>query len=88
MSYVCPCCDLDADGRPATLVWQPVETMPKSGNFLIGVWEGEWREPRQEFRIFEATGFPNYPVWGRQYATASGEAYEVVGWMRKPLPPD
>ena len=44
--------------------WQPVNTMPKSGEFLIGVWEGEWREPRQRFRIYEATGFPTGPsLW-------------------------
>lgn len=68
--------------------WQPIETMPKSGEFLIGVWEGEWKEPRQSFKVYEATGFNSGPVWGRQYRTAEGESYEVVGWMNKPLPPE
>ena len=68
-------------------VWQPMETMPKSGSFLIGVWEGEWREPRQNFRVYEASGFSSGPVWGQHYRTAEGESYEVVGWMEKPLPP-
>lgn len=67
--------------------WNPVSSMPKTGSFLIGVWEGEWREPRQKFKVYEATGFSSGPVWGQQYRTAEGEAYEVVGWMEKPLPP-
>jgi hypothetical protein len=69
-------------------VWEPMETMPKSGAFLIGVWEGEWREPRQEFKVYEATaGFGGYPIFARSYRTVEGEAYEIVGWMEKPLPP-
>ena len=69
-----------------SVAWQSKETMPKSGSFLIGVWEGEWREPKQRFRVYEARGFPSGPVWGRQYRTCEGEAYEVVGWMTKPAP--
>lgn len=68
-------------------VWEPVETMPKSGSFLIGVWEGEWREPRQQFHVYEAIGFSTGPVWGQQYRNVEGEVYEVVGWMQKPMPP-
>lgn len=67
--------------------WKPMQTMPKTGEFLIGVWEGEWRDPRKSFHVYEATGFSSGPVWGRQYRTVEGEAYEVVGWMEKPLPP-
>ena len=67
--------------------WQPVSTMPKSGEFLIGVWEGEWREPRQRFRIYEATGFTTGQAFGHSYRTEEGEAYEIVGWMPSPEPP-
>lgn len=74
--------------RCSSFVWQPTETMPKSGSFLIGVWEGEWIKPRRKFRVYEATGFPGGPVWGQQYRTVEGDAYEVVGWMEKPLPPE
>lgn len=69
----------------SSFIWEPVETMPIAGCFLIGVWEGEWREPRQEFRVYEASGCG--PAWARSYRTAEGEAYEIVGWMRKPEPP-
>jgi len=68
-------------------VWQPVETMPNTGRFLIGVWEGEWKEPRQRFRIYEAQACLKGPVWGVSYRTAEGEAYEIVCWMEKPMPP-
>ncbi len=67
--------------------WESVQTMPKSGEFLIGVWEGGWRNPRQRFRVYEAIGFTSGPVWGQQYRTVEGDAYEIVGWMKKPLPP-
>ena len=72
----------------SSFVWQSTESMPKSGSFLIGVWEGEWRDPKQNFRVYVATGFPSGPVWGRSYRTVEGEAYEVVGWMVKPPAPD
>lgn len=67
--------------------WQPVETMPRSGKFLIGVWEGEWRHPRKDFCVYEATGFESGPVWAQSYRTAEGGTYEVVGWMPKSDPP-
>lgn len=68
--------------------WQPMHTMPV-GRFLIGVWEGEWKDPKREFRVYEASrSSPNgWFVWGRSYRTAEGEAYEVVGWKPSPQPP-
>lgn len=72
--------------------WQPIDTMPTSGEFLIGVWEGEWREPRKTFHVYEATGWHNLigPLWSKKhsYRSEEGESFEVVGWMEKPAPPE
>jgi hypothetical protein len=69
--------------------WQPIDTMPKSGEFLLGVWEGDWRKPRQRFRIYQATGYYEGPSWSMRghYRTEEGGAYKLVGWMPLPEPP-
>jgi hypothetical protein len=68
--------------------WQPIETAPKDGSeFLLGVWEGEWRNPRKRFTVYHAHGFCNRPVWAANYRTEEGEAYEIAGWMPLPQPP-
>jgi hypothetical protein len=69
--------------------WQPIETAPKSGEFLIGVWEGDWNQPRTRFRIYHATGFPQGPSWAQKgnYRTEEGGAYELAGWMAAPKEP-
>lgn len=68
-------------------IWQPMVTVPKEGTFLIGVWEGEWENPRKDFHVYEAIGYPTRQVWGRSYRTEEGESYTVVGWMPKPDAP-
>lgn len=66
--------------------WEGVQTMPKSGVFLIAVWEGDVFRPRQclTFHIAEARPGWERPVWGRRYRTEEGEAYEVVAWCSIP----
>ncbi len=81
-------CKPDGWAELPSLPWKPVSSMPQEGEFLIGVWEGEWRSPKQTFHVYEATGFPTGPVWGMTYRTVEGEAYEVVCWMEKPAPPE
>ena len=67
--------------------WMPIETAPKSGEFLLGVWEGDWGNPHQMFRVYHANGYPQGPSWARSYRTEEGEAFEKVGWMPLPPPP-
>ena len=64
--------------------WKPTETAPKSGEFLVSVWEGDWNQPRQNLRFYHASGYPSGPVWGKRYSTEEGQAYELFRWM--PLP--
>lgn len=81
---------LAALSAPAAVAgWQPIETAPKDGEFLLGVWEGEWRKPKQRFRVYHATGHDNGPSWAMRgsYRTEEGGAYEVAGWMPLPTAP-
>ena len=68
------------------VAWQPVETMPSAGRFLVGVWEFDWNESRRDwepsFHAFEATGSPWGPSWHRYDLS-----HFVVGWMPIPKPP-
>jgi len=66
--------------------WQKIETAPKTGDFLLAVWEGDWNNPRQRYRIYYATGYSDSPSWAMKghYRTEEGGAYSLVGWM--PLP--
>jgi hypothetical protein len=67
--------------------WRPIATAPKDGEFLLGVWEGDWHNPRKRFKTYQARGFVGGPVWGANYRTEEGEAYEMAGWMPLPPPP-
>lgn len=66
--------------------WLPIEKMPKSGEFLLGVWSGDWRNPKQRFTVFHATGYKDGASWAMKgnYRTEEGGAYSLAGWM--PLP--
>lgn len=68
-------------------MWQPIETAPTTGEFLLAVWEGEWSEPKKHYRVYHATGYRSGPVWAKSYRTAEGEAYLKAGWMPLPEPP-
>jgi hypothetical protein len=70
--------------------WRPLVTAPKHGRFLVGVWEGEWRNPRQRFVVHGAWGTKHGVSWHKRasYRTEEGEAYEAVGWMPAPGPPN
>ena len=76
-----------ANAEPAG--WQPIETAPKDGKFLIAVWEGDWDNPKRNCTIYQATGFPSGPVWAMRgsYRTEEGGAYKLAGWMPLPTPP-
>jgi hypothetical protein len=67
----------------------PIETVPKSGDFLLGVWEGDWRITRQRFAVYHATGYRDGPSWAMRghYRQDEGGAYELAGWMPLPEPP-
>ena len=69
--------------------WQPMNTVPKSGEFLLAVWEGDWNNPRQRYRVYHAHGYPKGPSWAMQlhYRTEEGGAYQVAGWMPLPTEP-
>lgn len=69
--------------------WQPIETAPKDGDFLLGVWEGSWHNPRKRFQVYQARhGFVGKPSWAGNYRTEEGEAYEIAGWMPLPAAPE
>jgi hypothetical protein len=70
---------LDASGRE----WLAMDSCPKSGEFLLGVWEGDWNNPRQRFAIYQATGYREGPSWSMKghYRTEEGGAYKTAGWM-------
>ena len=70
--------------RGAPVICEPVASMPKSGEFLVAVWEGAWGDPRLRLRFYHATGYFAGPVWGAGYRQEEGEAYELAGWL--PLP--
>jgi hypothetical protein len=65
------------------LKWKSIKTIPKSGEFLIAVWEGDIKNPRQTYRIYHAIGFENGPSWIKKglYRTCEGGVYKIVGWM-------
>ena len=69
--------------------WQPIETAPKNGEFLIAVWEGNWNNRKERIRYYHANGYPSGPSWSMKgnYRTEEGGAYEVAGWMPLPEPP-
>ncbi len=76
-----------ANAEPAG--WQPIETAPKGGKFLIAVWEGDWDNPKQNCTLYQATGFLSGPVWAMRgnYRTEEGGAYKLAGWMPLPAAP-
>lgn len=68
--------------------WLPIESAPKTGEFLLAVWEGDWNNPKQRYRVYHATGAGKHgPSWAARghYRTEEGGAYEMAGWQ--PLPP-
>ena len=67
--------------------WMQIESAPKDGGVLLGVWEGDWNNARQRFRVYHATMCAGQPYWAMRgnYRTEEGGAFEVAGWM--PLPP-
>ena len=73
--------------REAVAEWQPMETVPKHGNFLLAVWEGDWNNPRKSVAYYCANGYPSGPSWSNKgnYRTEEGGAYELAAWM--PLTP-
>lgn len=77
----------ERDTLRAASQWQPIETAPKDGKILLGVWEGDWNNPKQQFRVYEATIYKTGPSWAMKgnYRTEEGGAYKIAGWM--PLPP-
>lgn len=64
--------------------WQPVDTIPEEGEFILAVWEGGWDNPYKRLKVYHAHGFPTRPAWGGSYRTEEGEAYRLAGWM--PIP--
>lgn len=85
----CEHCDGTGEepAQPIPTAWQPIETAPKSGEFLLGVWEGSWNNPCQRFRVYHASGYSSGPSWAMlgRYRTEEGGAYKLAGWQ--PLPP-
>jgi len=69
--------------------WLPIETAPKSGEFLLAVFEGDWNNPRKRYGIYHANGYTTGPSWSMRgnYRTEEGGAYEIAGWMPLPPPP-
>ncbi len=76
--------------KQAEPAWQPIETAPKDGKILLGVWEGDWNNPKQRFKVYEATMYKTGPSWAMKasYRTEEGGAYEIAGWMPLPTPPE
>ena len=70
--------------------WQPIESAPTDGRFLLGVWSGVWYNPRQRFNVFEASGYKDGPSWAMKghYRTEEGGAYKLHGWMSLPKVPE
>lgn len=68
------------------LEWCSVDTFPKFGLFVLGVWEGDWGDPKGDFRVYLARGTTNGPLWGREYRTTDGEAYLIHGWFPLIIP--
>ena len=70
--------------------WRPIETAPKDGGILLGVWEGDWNNPKHRFRVYEATMYKTGPSWAMQgnYRTEEGGAYKIAGWLPLPAAPE
>ena len=70
--------------------WRPIETAPKDGGILLGVWEGDWNNPKHRFRVYEATMYKTGPSWAMQgnYRTEEGGAYKIAGWVPLPAAPE
>ena len=70
--------------------WMPVETAPKSGQFLIAVFSGDWNNPSKTYTVFHAHGYKDGPSWAMRgmYRTEEGGAYKIAGWMPLPAPPE
>ena len=70
--------------------WQLIETAPETGEFLIAVWEGDWNNPKQRYRVYHATGYKDGPSWAMRgnYRTEEGGAYRLAGWMPLPEAPN
>lgn len=66
--------------------WKDVSTMPTRGEFLIGVYRGDWTDPFRDFTVFHAHGTPTGPSWSMRYnyRTEEGESYKIAGWMSLP----
>lgn len=80
----------DSEEHLEAPTWLPVETMPKVGEFLIAVWEGDWTDRFRKWRVYHAASSAQYGLsWAMkgQYRVEEGGAYKVVGWMPLPEPP-
>jgi hypothetical protein len=66
--------------------WKDPSTVPNDGEFLIGVWSGDWNNPCQRFTVFHAHGTPTGPSWSMKsnYRTEEGGVYKIAGWMNLP----
>lgn len=66
--------------------WNDPSTIPDHGEFLIGVWSGDWNDPYQTFTVFHAHGTKTGPSWSMKYSyrTEEGGAYKIAGWMNLP----
>lgn len=66
--------------------WNDPSTVPNAGEFLIGVWSGDWNDPCQRFTVFHAHGTSTGPSWSMKsnYRTEEGGAYKIAGWMDLP----
>jgi len=69
--------------------WEPAATVPKSGEYLLCVWEGDWNEVKKRCRVYHATGHKDGPSWAMMgsYRLEEGGAYKIAGWMPLPEPP-
>lgn len=71
--------------------WRGMESAPEKDRFLIGVWEGEWREPKKHFKVYEArrdsmTGIVSWDKSAWSYRTDEGGSFSVFGWLPFPHP--
>ncbi len=73
--------------RRLSAPWQGLETMPKSGRFLVAVWEGDIYEPERRLAFYEAHNDPLWsrPIWARSYRTEEGETYRLFSWCPLPM---
>jgi len=80
----------EPDSADGLAVWKPILSAPTSGEFLLAVFEGDWDNPRQRYRVYHAKGFREGPSWAMRgnYRTEEGGAYELAGWMPLPKAPN